>query len=158
MSTIVRAGSAEILMAGPLGAELLAGTGNVAFVIHPLAPRTLGSPVHTHKHEDEYSLILEGEVGVQVGDEMFVARPGDFVMKPRGVPHAFWNPTDEPAKLLDVITPGGFEGYFAGLGELFRSSAIPDMEALGRLAAEYGLEVDPASVPRLAQEHQLRLG
>lgn len=158
MSSIVRAGSAEVLMAGPLGAELLAGAGNVSFVIHPLAPRTLGSPVHTHQHEDEYSLILEGEVGVQVGDETFVARAGDFVRKPRGVPHAFWNPTDEPARLLDVIAPGGFEGYFAGLGELFRAGPIPDMDALGKLASEYGLDVDPLSVPRLAQAHQLRLG
>ena len=57
-----------------------------------------------------------------------------------------------------MITPGGFEGYFAGLGELFRANPIPDMEALGRLAAEYGLDVDPMSVPRPAEAHQLRLG
>ena len=112
----------------------------------------------TYTKEEDIDLILEGEVGVQVGDETFVARAGDFVLKPRGVPHAFWNPTDEPARLLDVITPGGFERYFAGLGELFRSSPIPDIQALGQLAAEYGLDVDPASVPRLAQAHQLRLG
>ena len=158
MSSIVRAGSAEILMTGPLGAELLAAGSNASFVIHPLAPRTLGSPVHTHQHEDEFSLILDGEVGVQVGDETFVAKAGDFVRKPRGVPHAFWNPTDEPARLLEVITPGGFEGYFAELGALFRAGPSPDMAALGKLASAYGLEVDPASVPRLAQAHQLRLG
>jgi mannose-6-phosphate isomerase-like protein (cupin superfamily) len=162
MIGIVRAGTGETLLAGPVGAELLAGPaatgGAVSFVIHPLAPRALGSPVHTHKHEDEWSFVLDGEVGVQIGDETFVAGPGDLVLKPRGVPHAFWNPTDEPARLLEVITPGGFEEYFARLGELFRASPMPDPAELGRIAAEFGMDVDPTSIPRLAQAHELRLG
>jgi hypothetical protein len=52
--------------------------------------------------------------------------------------------------------PGGFEPSFASLGEPVRAAPIPDMQALGKLAFEFGLEVDPASVPRLAHEHQLR--
>jgi hypothetical protein len=88
----------------------------------------------------------------------FTARPGDLVLKPRGVPHAFWNATDAPARLLDIITPGGFEAYFDRLGELFRASPSPDGRELGRLAAEFGLDMDPESVPRLATEHGLRLG
>jgi hypothetical protein len=78
-------------------------------------------------------------------------------MKPRGVPHAFWNAGDEPARLLEVITPGGFEGYFVRLAEIVRPGAVPDMGALAALAAEYDLEVDPASIPRLAQAHGLVL-
>jgi len=80
------------------------------------------------------------------------------VLKPRGVPHAFWNATDEPARLLDVITPGGFEAYFERLGELFRATATADVRELARLAAAFGLDMDPGSVQRLAEEHHLRLG
>ncbi len=160
---VVRHGEGRVLLQGPLGATLLAGAtetgGGVAFVVHPLAPRALGSPVHTHRDEDEWSFVLEGTVGVQLGDRAFEAGPGDLVLKPRGVPHAFWNPADTPARLLEVITPGGFETYFARIGELLTAGGPPpDLDALGALASEYGLDVDLESVPRLAQAHGLRLG
>ena len=74
--------------------------------------------MHVHAHEDEYSYVLEGEVGVQIGDDVRYAQPGDLVVKPRGIPHAFWNRTDEPARLLEIISPGGFERYFAELAPL----------------------------------------
>lgn len=159
---LVREGEGTTLLQGPLGAILLAGAdatgGGAAFVVHPLAPRALGAPVHTHRNEDEWSFVLEGDVGVQLGDDTLLARPGDLVMKPRGVPHAFWNASDEPAKLLEVITPGGFEGYFARLAEVLRPGVAPDMAALAAIAADYGLDLDPSSIPRLAQAHGLRLG
>jgi quercetin dioxygenase-like cupin family protein len=159
-SGIVRSGKGSMLLDGPLGAVLLAGAeqtgGGVSFVVHPLAPRALGSPVHTHRDEDEWSYVLEGEVGVQLGDEVLTARPGDLVLKPRGVPHAFWNATDAPARFLEVITPGGFEHYFAGVGAIF-AAGEPDLAALGELAERHGLEMDFESVPRLAAAHGLRL-
>lgn len=158
---VVRAGEAEVLLQGPVGADLLAGSGRTggraAILVHPLAPRALGSPIHTHRDEDEYSYVLEGEVGVQVGDETIRARSGDLVCKPRGVPHAFFNPTDQPARLLEVIVPGGLEDYFVRLAELFAAPAPPDLDALGELAASFGVQVDPTSVPQLAQTHGLVL-
>jgi mannose-6-phosphate isomerase-like protein (cupin superfamily) len=66
--------------------------GAFAVVEHPIAPRVLAAPVHTHEREDEYSYVLEGRVGFQVGDEMRESGPGELVAKPRGTPHAFWNP------------------------------------------------------------------
>ncbi len=63
--------------------------GRPSVVEHPIEPRTLAAPVHTHRHEDEYTFVLEGEVGVQSGDEVRLARPGDLDFKPRNVPHAF---------------------------------------------------------------------
>lgn len=158
---VVADGAGTTLLEGPLGAVLLAGGeatgGAVSFILHPLAPRALGSPVHTHHGEDEWSFVLEGEVGVQLGDQTILAKPGDLVLKPRGVPHAFWNATDEPARLLEVITPAGFEGYFARLAEILRPGAPPDMGALAAVAGEYHLDIDPASIPRLAQAHGLHL-
>jgi quercetin dioxygenase-like cupin family protein len=155
---LVPAGSGRTLLDGPLGAVLLAGgnetAGAVAFVVHPLAARALGSPVHTHAREDEWTFVLEGEVGVEIGDRTLLARPGDLVLKPRGVPHAFWNAGDAPARMLEVITPAGFENYFEGLAEVY-SSRVPDLEAFGRLAARYDLAVDRGSVPRLVAAHGL---
>ena len=150
------------LLEGPLGAVLVlpseATAGQVAVVEHLLAPRALGALVHTHRNEDEYSLVLEGTIGVEIGGETLEAGPGAVVLKPRGIPHAFWNPTDEPARLLELIVPGGFEAYFAELGELLARPGPPDLVALGALAARYDLELDPGSIPRLAEAHGLDVG
>jgi mannose-6-phosphate isomerase-like protein (cupin superfamily) len=87
--------------------------GGFSLVEHPIPPRTLAAPLHRHTNEDEYSYVLEGRVGMQLGDETLEAGPGDLVFKPRGQWHTFWNPGDEPARLLEIISPGGFERYFA---------------------------------------------
>ena len=117
------------LLQGPLGAVLMLGTertgGRFSVVEHPLAPRALGSPVHTHRNEDEYSVVLEGVVGAEVGGQVIEAGPGVVLVKPRGVPHAFWNPADEPARLLEIISPAGFEQYFADLAEIFAIPGAP---------------------------------
>jgi len=152
------------LLEGPLGAVLVlpsgATAGQVAVVEHPLAPRALGALVHTHRNEDEYSLVLEGTIGVEIGGETLSAGPGAVVVKPRGIPHAFWNATDEPARILELIVPGGFEAYFAGLAKVLSRPGPPDLEALAAVAARYELELDPdpGSIPRLAEAHGLDLG
>lgn len=150
-----------ILLAGPLGALLMLGGdqtgGRLSLVEHPLGPRALGSPVHTHRNEDEYSVVLEGQVGVQIGEQTVEAGPGTVLIKPRGVPHAFWNATDRPARLLEIISPAGFEGYFAALGEMFADQSPPDPGRLAELADHYGLDLDRASIPRLAAAHGLRV-
>ena len=131
--------------------------GNFALVEHPIGPRALAAPMHTHRYEDEYTYVLEGEVGVQVGEEVLVARPGDLVFKPRGVPHAFWNPADEPARALEIISPAGFERYFAELAPLFppANKGPLDEEAVGVVREKYGLEMDMGSIPVLAERHGL---
>jgi mannose-6-phosphate isomerase-like protein (cupin superfamily) len=150
------------LLEGPLGALLLLPAtetdGRLTVVEHPLAPRALGAPVHTHRHEDEYSIVIEGTIGVEIGDKVFEAGPGCVVVKPRGIPHAFWNPTDHPARLLEIISPAGFEGYFGELATILGVGGPPDLAALVALAARYGLDLDPASIPRLVAAHELNLG
>src|SRR5918995_331204 len=132
---------------------------NFALVEHPRGPRPLAAPMHPHRHEDEYTYVLEGVVGVQVGEEVLVARPGDLVFKPRGVPHAFWNPADEPARALEIISPAGFERYFAELAPLFPpANRVPlDEEAVGAVRVKYGLEMDMGSIPVLAERHGLQV-
>jgi gentisate 1,2-dioxygenase len=111
--------------------------------------------MHVHEHEDEYSYVLEGEVGVQVGDEVTVGRPGDLIFKPRGIWHAFWNAGDQPARLLEIISPAGFERFFAEAAPLFAVEGPPDFEAIARLQASYGLTMDFESAPRLIEAHGL---
>ena len=131
--------------------------GHFALVEHPIGPRALAAPMHTHEHEDEYTYVLEGKVGVQIGEEVLVALAGDLVFKPRGVQHAFWNPADEPARALEIISPAGFERYFGELAPLFppANEGPLDEEAVGAVRDKYGLDMDMGSVPVLAERHGL---
>ena len=127
--------------------------GGFSLVEHPIAPRALAAPLHRHTHEDEYSYVLEGRMGADLGGEVVYGEPGDLVFKPRGQWHAFWNAGDEPCRILEIISPGGFERYFEELVDL---RARPTPEAVAEIAARYGLEFDMASVPVLCERHGLR--
>ena len=131
--------------------------GQFSLVEHPLEPRALAGPMHRHTNEDEYSYVLEGRMGAQLGDDVVVAHPGDLVFKPRGQWHTFWNPDDEPARVLELISPPGFERYFRELGQLL-AAGPPDPEERAAISARYQLEVDPTSVPALVEKHGLRFG
>jgi mannose-6-phosphate isomerase-like protein (cupin superfamily) len=127
--------------------------GGFSLVEHPMAPRALAAPLHRHTHEDEYSYVLEGRMGADLGGEVVVAEPGDLVFKPRGQWHSFWNAGDEPCRILEIISPGGFERYFEELVDL---GERPTPEAVVEIAARYGLEFDMASIPVLCERHGLR--
>lgn len=131
--------------------------GGVSVVEHPIKPKSLAAPLHTHSREDEISFVIEGRIGVQIGEQVAVAGPGATVFKPRGIPHAFWNEGEEPARVLEMITPGGFEGYFREMSALFAASptGMPDPQRAVALFAKYGLQMDVESIPRLIQAHNL---
>jgi len=147
----------ETIIDGPFGVEMLVRSedagGRFGLVEHPIAPRALAGPMHVHEHEDEYSYVLEGEVGFQVGDDVFTACPGQLVAKPRGIWHGFWNAGDAPARVLEVISPGGFENYFAELAPLLKPER--DIEGIARVQKKYGLQMDFSSIERLSREHGL---
>ena len=133
--------------------------GRFALLEHDLPPRSLAAPLHTHTHEDEFSYVVAGRVGVQVGEEVRIAGPGELVAKPRGIPHAFWNAGDEEARVVELVSPAGFEHYFEELPALLPPNLPePDLAGLGALAARYGLAMDPDSIGPLVAEHGLRLG
>jgi quercetin dioxygenase-like cupin family protein len=129
--------------------------GALAVVEHELAPRALGAPMHIHEREDEISHVLAGRLGAQVGDTVVEAGPGDTVVKPRGVPHAFWNPGDEPVRFLELITPAGFEAYFTDLAPILDGAGPPDLDALAQVMARYAMTMDFTSMERLVAEHGL---
>ena len=152
-------GEGRLLELGGLGVRFMIDGevtgGSFALVEHPLAPRALGAPLHTHSREDEYTYVLEGEIGFQLGDRVVRATPGDLVFKPRGERHAFWNPGDVPARGLELISPAGFERYFDEIAPLMPPDGPPDVEGFARVWEKYGIEMDPSSIGPLTEEHGL---
>jgi mannose-6-phosphate isomerase-like protein (cupin superfamily) len=135
-----------------LGCRFVLEGAEFSLVEHTLPPRGLGAPVHTHANEDEYSYVIEGRLGAQLGDEIVEAGPGELVRKPRGQAHTFWNAGDEPLRFLEVIAPGGFAGYFRELAPVL---AAGDHDAVQEIATRYELEIDFATIPMLAERHGL---
>jgi quercetin dioxygenase-like cupin family protein len=128
--------------------------GGFSMVEHPLGPRALAGPLHRHSREDEYSFVLDGQIGAMLDDEVVHAGPGDLLFKPRNEWHTFWNAGDTDARILEIISPSGFEKYFQELIALF-AAGVPDPAVLAEVASRYGLEVDLASIPTLSAEHGL---
>jgi len=130
-------------------------TGGAFFVVeHPIEPGRLVPP-HMHTREDEFSYVLEGEIGVRVGDEVVVATPGCYVFKPRGVPHTFWNAGPAPGRLIEIIAPAGFEQLFLELADLFRAGA--DLNQIAAANARYGNALHLDWVPELTATYHLKL-
>ena len=121
-----------------------------SLVEHPMSPRALAAPLHKHTREDEYSYVLEGRMGALLGEEVVEAGPGDLVFKPREQWHTFWNAGDEPCRILEIISPAGFEDFFAELVELGGATGAGP-EALAALCTRYALDMDPESVPGLVE-------
>ena len=158
---LVGPGEGHLIQIGGFGTTykvLSSATRGAAAVIeHTLAPHALAAPLHRHTHEDEITHVLEGQIGVRQGDEVSSAGPGTYVIKPRGVFHTFWNAGATPARLIEIIAPGGFEQYFEELQRLIPSDGPPDMGSIIALAGRYGLEFDMSSVPMLMERHGVRL-
>ncbi|MGI9085500.1 MAG: cupin domain-containing protein [Aeromicrobium sp.] len=154
---IIRAGQGEIL-GSPLGCRdsFLVDSkdwgGGFALVEHLLAPRSIAAPVHIHTREDEFSFVLEGRVWIKAGDEEVVAEVGDLVFKPRGEWHTFWNAADEPARLLEIISPGGLEEAFRII------DTATDEVDLGPLVAPYGCTADMEATAPIIEKYGLTFG
>jgi mannose-6-phosphate isomerase-like protein (cupin superfamily) len=126
--------------------------GTFGLVEHDLPSRQLGAPVHTHEREDEYSYVLSGRLTAQIGDEVIEAGPGELVVKPRGIPHAFWNAGDEPVRLLELISPAGFEEYFFELAGPFNAG---DSKAMDEIRERYRLDLRMDTIPELLKRNGL---
>jgi quercetin dioxygenase-like cupin family protein len=128
--------------------------GRLSVVEHTLPPHVLAGPLHYHSREDEYSYVLEGRLGALLGDQEVFAEAGDLVFKPRGQWHTFWNPGDTTTRILELISPGGFEDLFRELGAL---GDEPDPATLAALDARYGVEeADFERTAAILQRYGLR--
>jgi mannose-6-phosphate isomerase-like protein (cupin superfamily) len=128
--------------------------GRFAVVEHLLPPRALAAPLHRHRDEDEYSFILEGTVGALLGEEEVYGTLGVLIFKPRGQWHTFWNAGDTPARILEIISPGGFEQAFRDLDEL-GGELTP--EAVAVIGKRYSVDIDFEGTGPVAERHGLTL-
>jgi mannose-6-phosphate isomerase-like protein (cupin superfamily) len=128
-----------------------------SLVEHPMSPRALAAPLHLHTREDEYSFVLEGRMGALLGDDVVEAGPGNLVFKPRNQWHTFWNAGDEPCRILEIISPAGFERFFQEL-DAMGGALKADPAELAELSARHGLEMRPETVPDLLERFGLQIG
>ncbi len=151
---VVKPGEGRSVWLGGMGVVYKVSKANTggafAIVEHPIDPGRLVLP-HVHRHEDEYSYVLEGTIGARVGDQEIVAGPGSYVIKAHGLMHTFWNVGPGPARLLEVIAPAGFEAYFIELAEAADPGRRQD------LAAKYGVTYSWDWVADLTSRYNLKL-
>ena len=97
-----------------------------------------------------YSYVLEGSIGALLGDSVVIGKLGDLVFKPRNQWHTFRNAGDKPARILEIISPAGFENFFREFVDL-GGVAKAQPQARGELCGRYELEMDPSSIPKLIE-------
>ena len=128
--------------------------GALAIVEHPFPPGALVPP-HLHTREDEYSIVTEGQIGFRSGDREVVLGAGGYITKPRGELHAMWNAGPEPARMIEVITPAGFEHFFDEMADL-TAAGPPQLPEFIALAGRYGLQGgQPDWLPDLIARYHL---
>lgn len=128
--------------------------GALSIVEHPFEIGALVPP-HLHTREDEISVVLEGEIGFRSEDEEVVLGPGGYIVKPRGEVHAMWNAGKIPARMIEVISPAGFEGFFRELVDMTDTGSF-DPGAVVGLAERYALPfAEPDWLPDLIQRYGL---
>jgi quercetin dioxygenase-like cupin family protein len=130
--------------------------GSLAVLEVEIPAKTLVKP-HNHTREDEFSLVLAGTVGVRVGDQVLQAGAGASLVKPRGTPHAMWNAEGTPARVLEILSPGGLERYFEELGPILQHEGGAGAKEYYQLAERYGLTIQDDWIEELERAYGIKL-
>jgi quercetin dioxygenase-like cupin family protein len=131
-------------------------TGGISIVEHTFDPGVLVPP-HRHTREDEISCVIFGEIGFRSNDREVSLGAGGYIVKPRGELHSMWNAGTEPARMIEIVTPAGFERYFIELAEATAAAGgRPDPSITAPIAERFGLTFDFTQVPDLVARHGLR--
>lgn len=156
--TVVRPGEGRVGDLGSIGVAFkLWGEdtgGAVSIVEHPFGVGVLVPP-HLHTREDEYSIVTEGEIGFRSGDREVVLGPGGYITKPRAEVHAMWNAGPVPARMIEVISPAGFEHFFREVADLVAAGPLR-LSDLAPLGEQYGLQfAEPEWLPDVIARYGL---
>lgn len=109
------------------------------FVIELTDDRKGGPPRHLHHEQEEWFYVIESHYVIEIGDERYELGPGDCVLAPRGVPHAWAHMGEGMGKQLIVFQPAGkMEAFF---GELSKIEGTPQREVMRRLFGSHGMEM-----------------
>jgi quercetin dioxygenase-like cupin family protein len=126
-----------------------AETGSISIVEHVFSPGTLVPP-HTHTLEDEISYVVIGDIGFRSNGKEVTLSAGGYIVKPRGELHSMWNAGPTPARMIEIISPAGFENYFVELAAAVEEAGgVPDPSTMGAIAGRFGLSFDMGEVPDL---------
>ncbi|WP_236793740.1 cupin domain-containing protein [Amycolatopsis sp. GM8] len=126
--------------------------GQVSVVEQVIAPGRLFWP-HVHTDHDQVNVVLDGELGVRIGDREWTAPAGETIAKPRLIPHTVWNATDRPVRILEISAPASFEDYFLAMSALAPDDAGPRTE----LQKRFGVTGVPEWTEDLQQRYGVRL-
>jgi len=110
-----------------------------SFAFETYDPPGTGVPPHVHPTQDEHIHVLEGIFTVYLDGKWETAGPGDTVLMPKGLPHAYYNRSEESTRGLFWVSPAG------RLAELFdKLHNVTDPEEVVRLSAECDVDFLPA--------------
>jgi uncharacterized cupin superfamily protein len=128
-------------------------TGALAILELVIPPRALVKP-HRHSREDEFAYVMTGNLGCRLGDSTFEAvAEGSVVVMPRRIPHALWNTMDQPARILEVLSPAGIEDYLEELAPVLRQAGRVWAERQHELSESYGIEPLNQWIPDLTRRY-----
>ena len=112
-----------------------------------------GPPLHRHPSTIDSFYVLDGTLTVTLGDRVGEAGPGTYALAPAGSAHTFSNRGREPVRMLNLMVPGGFDGYFEEAAAAIRPGEAPDPAVLAQIMSGYDYEPvaqRAASTPRTA--------
>lgn len=109
-------------------------------------------PAHVHDTDAQVTIVISGRIGTWVDGEAEVLGAGGYAHRPAGRPHSIFNPFAEPARFLELTSPGErFERYMLALSDLHeRGEATP--EAIAPLAAAAGIAAVAVDLSHLLDE------
>lgn len=106
--------------------------------------------------EDEISYVVSGVIGFRSDEREVSLAAGGYIVKPRGELHSMWNAGRGPARMIELISPAGFESYFQEVAAAWAAAGgRPDPSVRDAIAERYGLTFDFSGAPDLVARHGL---
>ena len=121
-------------------------------IMHGVVPaKSLLAP-HTHMDEAQAVYVISGSLEMEVGGEdglRFTAPAGSYVLKPKGVEHAFWNLGDEDVEYIEMNNGPKFAGFV-------RSRAEGVVKSQLRAEKDFDVKANPTRIPKLLLKNRLK--
>ncbi|MGK6316841.1 cupin domain-containing protein [Neorhizobium sp. DT-125] len=115
-------------------------TGSLDLFRMTVQPNAKVPAPHYHQSWDEAVYGLAGTLVFRIDGTDQAIGPGGSAFIPRGVVHSFRNDSEEPATVLNILTPGVLgPAYFRELADLMAAGGPPDPEKVKAIMTRYGL-------------------